>query len=101
MSVRLRRLRLRALSTALAITCLGPCVLSAQDASDRPSLEQLRLQLASAATVSQLKGIGGAWAASAPRPVTRLGKAFIRLSQAVLASRGGTKNVPRADTLLR
>ena len=31
--------RLRPLSTALAITCLGPCVLQAQDAADRPPLE--------------------------------------------------------------
>lgn len=81
--------RLRPLSTALAITCLGPCVLQAQDAIDRPSLDQLRAELGGATTLPQVTAVAMTWRARAPRAVLHLGDSYVDLRRAVLADTRG------------
>jgi hypothetical protein len=82
--------RLRPLSTALAITCLGPCVLQAQAAADRPPLVRLRAQLDSATTLTQVDRLSAGWDVAAPQTVDRLGDAYIQLRRAVLAGKRTT-----------
>ena len=82
--------RIRPLHTALAITCLGPCVLQAQDAANRSPLNQLRHELDSATTMAQVDQVSRAWDSSAPRPVERLGDAYVQLRRAMLTSKRST-----------
>lgn len=79
------RCRPRVLSTALAITCLGPCVLQAQDAPYRPALHQLVAQLDSARSTAEIDVIATRWDESGPRAVGRLAAAYIELQRGVVS----------------
>ena len=83
---RLLLYRLRPLSTALAVSCLGPCVLFAQDAPYRPALAALRIELDSARSVADVDAIAHRWDASGPPAVGRLASAYIELQRGVVTN---------------
>ncbi len=78
--------RLHPLSTALAITCLGPCVLRGQDAPYRPALHQLRAELDSTDSLAEIDVIAAKWTATGLRPVGRLAAAYIELQRGVVTN---------------
>jgi GWxTD domain-containing protein len=78
--------RLRPLSTALAITCLGPCVLQAQDAPNRPAINRLRATLDTAQTLASVDAIAAAWNLDGEVAVGRLASAYIELRRGVLTN---------------
>jgi GWxTD domain-containing protein len=77
--------RWRVLLAAWGLLCLGPRVLSAQDAPHRPALNQLRSALDSATTLADVDRVAAGWAATSRKPVGGLGDAYIELRRGVLA----------------
>lgn len=76
--------RLLPFSTALALTCPGPCLLQAQDAAYRASVHQLRAELDSTHSIAQVDAVAADWSATGPAAVSRLGAAFIELRRGIL-----------------